>query len=131
LRKGCVATGATVLGFTTLECLGAQAAGKHPEATIAVAIDAKRGEVYLQLFDRSLKALTDGALLSVGEAEEIVRHRLVSPAVFVGSGAALVRNAFGGHAQIEMIARIDLLVARRAALPVPTFIPGRCLFARA
>jgi tRNA threonylcarbamoyladenosine biosynthesis protein TsaB len=115
-----VATGAIVLGYTTLECLAAQAVRKSPGANVAVAIDAKRDEVYLQLFKANLEPLIPGALLCLGEAEDIVRLRLCAPAVFVGSGAAMVLGAFAGHATIETIPRIDTrLLALRAAVADP------------
>lgn len=127
-----VATGATVLGFTTLDCLAAQAAQAFPGAAAAVAIDAKRGEVYLQLFNSALEPLTDGALLSIEAAQTVVRDRLRGAVVFTGSGAALVRDAFEGPAHIEPIARIDArLLARRAALADPALYPAEAAYLRA
>lgn len=127
-----VATGATVLGFTTLECLAAQAARLHPGAMIAVAIDAKRGEVYLQLFKAPPEPLMVGRLLSIGEAEILVRDRLSGPVVFAGSGAPLVRGAFVGHALIEAIPRIDArLLAQRAAFADPSLYPPDAAYLRA
>jgi tRNA threonylcarbamoyladenosine biosynthesis protein TsaB len=127
-----VATGAIVLGYTTLECLAAQAARLHPGAMIAVAIDAKRGEVYLQLFEAGLEPMTDGALLSVGDAEAMVRARLSGTVVFAGSGAPLVCGAFAGQAHIEEIPRIDTqLLARRAALADPGLYPPVAAYLRA
>lgn len=41
-----IATGAEVLGVSTLECLAVQAQALHPGARVAVILDAKRDEVY-------------------------------------------------------------------------------------
>jgi tRNA threonylcarbamoyladenosine biosynthesis protein TsaB len=126
-----VATGADVLGFSTLNCLGAQVAAKHPGAFIAVAIDAKRDEVYLQLF-RGVEPLTEGALLPVEIAKDLVKRRMSAPAVFTGSGAALVRDGLSGDAQIEFIARIDTrLLARRAVGVDPERFPAVAAYLRA
>jgi tRNA threonylcarbamoyladenosine biosynthesis protein TsaB len=127
-----VATGARVLGYTTLECLAAQAARNVPGSAVAAAIDAKRDEVYLQLFKATLEPLTEGELLSIGDAEAVVRGRLSGCVVFVGSGAPLVRNAFDGQAQIETIPRIDTqLLARRAAVADPDLYPPVAAYLRA
>ena len=127
-----VATGSIVLGFTTLECLAAQAARACPGASVAIAIDAKRDEVYLQLFTASLERLTESALLSIGVAQAVVRDRLSGTVVFAGSGATLVRDAYEGTAHIETIARIDTpLLARRAALADPALYPPDAAYLRA
>ena len=127
-----VATGAIVLGFTTLECLASQAARENAGAAVAVAIDAKRDEVYLQLFAASLAPLTDAALLQVESAADVVRARLTAPAVFTGSGTALVREAFKGEAKIVVIPRIDVrLLARRAAIAKPDLYPPVAAYLRA
>lgn len=127
-----LATGAIVLGFTTLECLGAQAGRLHPGAMIAIVIDAKRDEVYLQLFKTAQEPLMDGRLLSIGEAETLVRGRLSGPVVFAGSGAPLVRGAFVGHALVETIPRIDAqLLAQRAAFADPDLYPAVAAYMRA
>ena len=127
-----VATRAIVLGFSTLECLAAQAALNTPGANIAVAIDAKRAETYLQIFDAALVPVTDAALLPVEVAADVVRTRLAAPAVFTGSGAALVRDAFSGPAKIDLIARIDTrLLARRAVIANPEQHPPVAAYLRA
>jgi tRNA threonylcarbamoyladenosine biosynthesis protein TsaB len=127
-----LATGAAVLGFTTLDCLAAQAAQACPGSSVAVAIDAKRGEVYLQLFSASLEPMSEGALLSVEAAQAIIRMRLKTKTVFTGTGAALVCEAFDGQAHIETIGRIDTrLLARRAALADPATYPPDAAYLRA
>jgi len=127
-----LATGAVVLGFTTLECLAAQAARMYPGHDVAVAIDAKRGEVYLQLFDRSLVPLTEAALFPVAAAEDIVRRESTEPAVLTGSGAALLAAALGGRAKIQTIARIDAhLLARRTIEADPARYPASAAYLRA
>ncbi|MCE9521038.1 MAG: tRNA (adenosine(37)-N6)-threonylcarbamoyltransferase complex dimerization subunit type 1 TsaB [Alphaproteobacteria bacterium] len=127
-----IATGAIVLGFTTLECLAAQVGRDNPGAAVAVAVDAKRGEVYLQLFSASLEPITAAGLMSIKSAARVVREHLKAPAVFTGSGAGLVRSAFDGSAKVELIARIDTkLLARRAAVADPNMYPPDAAYLRA
>ncbi len=108
-----LATGATLFGVTTLECLAAQAARAKPGHGIGVAIDAKRGEVYAQAFDAQMAPLTDAAVLQVDEAAKTFRNVLSAPFALTGSGAALL--GLGG-AMVD-VARVDavLLAARIAA----------------
>jgi tRNA threonylcarbamoyladenosine biosynthesis protein TsaB len=108
-----LATGAAVLGVTTLECLAAQAARDAPGNAVGVAIDAKRGEVYAQAFDASVVPLTDAAALAVESAASLFRESLASPFVLIGSGAALL----GLDAKIVEAGRVDtVLLARRLAV---------------
>src|SRR5262245_28489474 len=84
-----VATGAAILGVSTLECLAAQAARAKVGHGIGVAIDAKRGEVYAQAFDAAVNPLNEAAVLSVEEATLAFGSALPATAVLTGSGAAL------------------------------------------
>lgn len=78
-------------GVTTTEALGLQAA-EAGRATVA-AIDARRGEVYLQAFAASNAglgpALWPACILPLEQAEEILP---TGPLTLVGSGAALLRQ---------------------------------------
>ncbi len=78
-------------GVTTTQALGLQAA-QPGHATVA-AIDARRGEVYLQAFAASEtglgKELWPACILPLEQAEEILPP---GPLTLVGSGAALLRQ---------------------------------------
>ncbi len=123
-----LATNAAVLGFTTLDCLAAQAAHSRPCASVGAVIDAKRGEVYVQAFSNVTEPLGAAALASIPDASALL-HRTLKPKMFlIGSGAGLLH----GFDEIEKVSfqRIDTeLLARRAALadpalhsPVPTYL---------
>lgn len=125
-----LATGAEVLGVTTLECLAAQAARDVAGHAVGVVIDAKRGEVFVQAFSASLDRLCEAAVLPVGEAAALLRRVLVTPFVLMGSGAALLDGL--APAQIVPAVRIDTkLLALRAAHADATRYPAVPAYLRA
>jgi tRNA threonylcarbamoyladenosine biosynthesis protein TsaB len=124
-----LATHAEVLGFSTLDCLAAQAAVPGADSIGAV-IDAKRGEVYVQAFSPSCERLDEAAVLPVGEASEMLRRVLKPKSVLTGSGALLL-DGFG-DAEIVPFHRIDTaLLARRAATAEPAYYPAVPAYLRA
>lgn len=125
-----LATGAAVMGFTTLECLAAQAANAKPCASVGVAIDARRGEVYAQAFSHLAEPLSEAAVLPVGEASGILRRTLKPRALLTGSGVSLLEG-FGEFEEVPF-QRIDTeLLARRAALADPARYPATPAYLRA
>jgi tRNA threonylcarbamoyladenosine biosynthesis protein TsaB len=100
-----LATGADVLGVTTLECLAAQAVREVPDHAVGVAIDARRGEVYAQAFSSRLEPLCDAAISPVGEASARLQRAIGVPFVLTGSGAPLLE----GLAPVRTVstARVD------------------------
>jgi tRNA threonylcarbamoyladenosine biosynthesis protein TsaB len=123
-----LATGAAILGVTTLECLAAQAARAVPGHAVGVAIDARRNEVYAQAFDVSVAPLTDAAALAVETAASAFRRAFTTPFVLTGSGAALL----GLDAKIIEAGRIDtVLLARRVAVADPARYPAVPAYLRA
>lgn len=125
-----LATGKPVRGVTTTAALAAAALAARPGLAVAAVIDARRGEVYLQVFDAQLAPLGDAVLLPVADA---VARLPAGPLLLVGSGGSLLRDA----AMHGMDERNDLelsaadpdpdpvLVARLAlAMPAPERPPG-------
>jgi tRNA threonylcarbamoyladenosine biosynthesis protein TsaB len=126
-----LATGAAVLGFTTLECLAVQAAEVAQGSGVIAAIDAKRGEVYLQIFDDALRPLIEAQLLPLSVADEVTRKHAMRPLVLTGSGAPLLGLAKGA-AKIVEVARIDAkALAKRAASADPARYPPTAAYLRA
>ena len=78
-----------VIAVNTLEVLAA-ALGPRPAGTVVAAMDARRGQVYLQCFDHRLVPL--GAPSAVAP-EDLTLAAAAPPLHLVGSGAALVRAA--------------------------------------
>ena len=107
-----LALGKPVWGITTTEALGV-AAAKPQAATVAV-IDARREEVYLQIFAATESglgpALQPPQLLRVAEAAAMLP---AGPLTLVGSGGVLLRDA---------AARSDLAVSGAAPDPDPVIV---------
>jgi tRNA threonylcarbamoyladenosine biosynthesis protein TsaB len=101
-----------VVAVNTLEVLAA-ALGPQPSGTIVSALDARRGQVYLQTFDHRLGALS--APYAVAPADATLPGA-APPLHLVGNGAALLEAALPGDVPVlSQSAQPDALyVARRA-----------------
>lgn len=125
-----LATGAEVLGFTTLDCLAAQAAHYKPCASVGAVIDAKRGEVYVQAFSHLPEPLSAAALAPIPDAVALLQRTLKPKMLLIGSGAGLLH----GLDDVEQVPfnRVDTeLLARRAALADPARYPPVPAYLRA
>lgn len=133
-----LALGKPVWGITTTEVL-AEAAAEPGRATVA-AIDARRGEVYLQAFaaaetgqgkGRLGEALTDPMLLPIAAA---VTRLPQGPLTLVGSGAALLQAAIAGRKDVTMSSALPdpdpALVAQLALRRPPPPRPPAPLYIR-
>jgi len=88
-----LASGFPVAGATTLEVMARQAivAGLHGEARcLAIAHDARRGELYLELFDRRAVPLSEPMVVGIDDALNLLPH---SGLVVAGSGGPLLAKA--------------------------------------
>ena len=125
-----LATDAQVLGFTTLDCLAAQAQAAKPGRAVGAVIDAKRGEVYVQAFSGEAGPACNAALLPIAEAAALLRRTLGPNVLLTGSGAALL----DGFDAVEIVPfnRIDTpLLARRAVSADPARYPAVPAYLRA
>jgi tRNA threonylcarbamoyladenosine biosynthesis protein TsaB len=88
-RGMALARGIPCVGITTLAAIAAAVDDAPGDALIAAAIDARRGEIYYQLFETGPVAAGSPAVLGIEEAasDAISRGR---PIVIAGSGAALL-----------------------------------------
>lgn len=82
-----------LVGVTTLEAVAAPVTAAPGEA-IAVAFDARRGEIYLQIFDAAYTALTAPMIVALAEAPACLPAGAV---VGVGSGAKLLADVLAPH----------------------------------
>jgi tRNA threonylcarbamoyladenosine biosynthesis protein TsaB len=101
-----------VLAMNTLEVLAA-ALGRQPSGTIVAALDARRGQVYVQTFDHRLGALSAPQAIV---PEGLTFAAAAPPLRLVGNGGALVRAALphDGPVLSESAEPDALHVARRA-----------------
>lgn len=99
-RAFALASGAKTYGLSSLELMARTARARLGEADVtdagaaqwrgpdlAVAVDARRDEIYFQLFDQSLAAVTEPLLIAPRDAAEMLRGEHT---VIVGSGAELI-----------------------------------------
>jgi len=110
-RALALATGAQTVGVSSLAVMAEVARREVTSAALAVVVDARRGEVYAQLFGAGggLDAKSSPQLLSIDDAAQLGD----GPIVFVGSGGTAVAAAAIGRR--EAVARLpDLLPDARA-----------------
>lgn len=126
-RGMAVALGRPVLGITTLEALAAGIPARDAGARLRVAaIDARRGEVYVQAFGPGLRPHDEAALLPLAAA---ARRLPQVPLVLAGSGAGLLLPLLDGGDVLLAAGseRIDALQVARLAevrtLPPPGMAP--------
>lgn len=98
-RALALATGVGVLAVNSLEALAWTAASPDRAGTIVAALDARRGEVYVQAFANDLRPLVDPAALTPEAAARVAR----GPMVLVGSGAPLVLAALAEDVEVEVV----------------------------
>lgn len=120
-----LATGKSVRGVTTTAALAAAALAARPGLAVAAVIDARRGEVYMQVFDAQFAPLSEAVLLPVADA---AARLPAGPLLLVGSGGVLLRDAAQRNDLDLSTADPDpdpVLVARLAlAMPAPDRPPG-------
>ena len=123
-------TGAPVAGITTLAALAADSPPGSGRATVA-AIDARRGEIYVQVFGPDGMALDQPSAMTPPAAAAALPS---GPLILVGSGAALlVEAAARGNldAQEKIIWPRASAVARLAANAKVSGSPPDPLYLRA
>jgi tRNA threonylcarbamoyladenosine biosynthesis protein TsaB len=110
-----------LLGFTTLECLAAQARGARPVASYACVIDARRGEYYAQGTDAF-----GPQVMTAGDVRAALAT-MKRPLVLVGNGAQMIAVP---DAEVLDIQTVDARELARLALqgepsshpPVPCYL---------
>jgi tRNA threonylcarbamoyladenosine biosynthesis protein TsaB len=126
-RALALATGATTVAASSLAVMAQQSdeelGTRRRGRVLAVALDARHGSVYLQLFPSGHHAAGPPQLVSPAAAAQHIGR---APAIIVGSGAMLVGQALaacGGEAETTLL---DLLPSARAlALLASELAPTR------
>jgi tRNA threonylcarbamoyladenosine biosynthesis protein TsaB len=127
-----LAAGKPAVGLTTLAALAAPFFEMDESAALLAAIDARHGQVYMQLFGPGGRSLGAPSLASVGEA---VRASMASPTRIVGTGAKLIEDAWPDHEQrpllVSAVRAPDVAwVARLGAQAVDLTAPVKPLYLR-
>lgn len=122
-----IALGVPCVGVSSLQALAASV----PDAEVLAAIDAKRGQLYLQLFSSGAPESPAEAVLLEQAAAWVRGRRRPGRLVAVGSGAPLIQPLLGEGPGRPIAAPDPLAVARLAgAAPEPSG-PPRPLYLRA
>jgi tRNA threonylcarbamoyladenosine biosynthesis protein TsaB len=120
--------GKPLLGFTTLEALAASA--PRADTPIVAAIDAKRDEVFLQVFDFNVIARTEALVVSVDRLAMAVD--LPGPFRVCGSGARFLTETYGSRAADTRIVAPDAAaLARHCRTFEPSDRPAEAVYLRA
>lgn len=114
-----------VAGVGALEALAASA----PEGLTLAAIDARRGQVYLQAFRDGEALMAPDALDLGGAAARAAEFYSGGPVTLVGSGGPLLAEALPGARTLAAEGCDPQAVARLAARRAP--VPARPLYLRA
>lgn len=127
-----LATGKPVVGLTTLAALAAPFFEADESAALLAAIDARHGQVYMQLFGPGGRSLVAPRVASVREA---VRAATASPTRIVGTGAKLIDDAWPDNERrpslVSAVRAADVAwVARLGAAIVDLTAPVKPLYLR-
>lgn len=113
-----------VVGVGTLAAMGAGTGG-----FAAVAVDARREQIYLQAFRDGQPLGAPEALAAVDAAPYLIDIDPAGPGLIVGSGASLLAGAFPGATADPRAGADPVSVARLAAVAGPA--PPRPVYLRA
>lgn len=124
-----VALNIPLFGMTALEVLAADAARRFPDRPVLAALDARRDQVYAQMFRRAEPPFAECWSAPVAVAAEGAALMAVSGTVLIGNGAALVASHVAGQTVVldgvEPDARHLLRLAAARSLPsCPVPAPG-------
>lgn len=119
-----VALDVPVVGVGTLAAMGAGTSG-----FVAVAVDARRDQIYLQAFRDGQPLGAPEALAAGDAARGLIDIDPAGPGVIVGSGALLLADAFPNAATDPRAGADPVWVARLAAAADPA--PPRPIYLRA
>lgn len=127
-----VATGRPVIGLSTLAVLAAPLLAENDRVPVAAAIDARHGNVYLQMVGASGRVLVGPRAMALKDA---ARSVAIGPVRLVGSGAALLMQAWpsGERPPIEIHADATpdpVWLARLASVADPARSEPRPLYLR-
>ena len=121
-RGFALALGIPAVGVTTLEAIAADAVPLAGGRSILAAIDARRGQVYVQPFDEAGVATADPRAVPVEQALAMVQSGTVvagNGAALLGAEGAVLADAASGD--IGTVARLGAARAPGAA-PVPLYL---------
>ncbi|HML14245.1 MAG TPA: tRNA (adenosine(37)-N6)-threonylcarbamoyltransferase complex dimerization subunit type 1 TsaB [Xanthobacteraceae bacterium] len=126
-----LAAGKPAIGLTTLAAFTAPHVAGGFAGTVVPVIDARHGQVYMQVFGPGGRAVVPPRLAAIGEAVEAARSR--APALIAGSAADLVASQWppgepppkivaASAPDIAWVARLGAAAQEDRALPKPLYL---------
>ncbi|NLS02071.1 tRNA (adenosine(37)-N6)-threonylcarbamoyltransferase complex dimerization subunit type 1 TsaB [Rhizobium sp. P32RR-XVIII] len=113
------------VGITTLETMAAAQREKTPGRAVLAAMDAKRGEIYLQSFSADGVALDEPRAVTIEEAQSITA---TFDGEITGSAAPLLRPEGAGDQAnkfpISIVARLGAAADPGSGKPKPLYLRG-------
>ena len=127
-----LATGKPVIGLSTLAVLAAPLLARDDSVPVAAAIDARHGNVYLQVIGAAGRVLVSPRAMPVRDAARSVAN---GPVRLVGSGAPLIADAWPSGERAPIVLLGDLTpdpvwLARLAGVADPARSEARPLYLR-
>ena len=122
-RGFALSLGVEAVGVSTLAVVAEEARAAHPGRAVMAALDARRGEVYAQIFTADGTAETAPLLLSHEEAQRLARK---SGALVAGSARAIVLGD-GEAARPDIFPPLvlsRLAFSQHALAPSPLYLRG-------
>lgn len=124
-RGFALSLGIEAVGVTTLETLALHHLLENPGLPVAVGLDAKRGEIYLQTFGADGSPLREATLLSLDDAKTAIAG---FDGAVIGSGAPLLAGLEEGsgpdHFPIAAVARAAARKSAGLPKPAPLYLRG-------
>ncbi len=124
-RGFALSLGIEAVGVTTLETLALHHLLENPGRPVAVGLDAKRGETYLQIFAVDGSPLGEAVLLSLDDAKSVLSG---FGGVIIGSVAPLFAGSEAGsgpdHFPIATVARVGAHKPAGQKKPAPLYLRG-------
>ncbi len=126
-----LATGKPAIGLTTLAAYAAPLLAKDDSTPVAVVIDARHEQVYLQVFGRGGRTLVAPRIASLLEA---MRNATVAPTRIIGNAAGLVTATWPATERppllvsdqpapdIAWVARLGVTALENQAVPKPVYL---------
>jgi len=126
-----LAAGKPAIGLTTLAAFTAPHVAGGFAGTVVPVIDARHGQVYMQVFGPGGRAVVPPRLAAIGEAVAAARSR--APALIAGSAADLVASQWppgeplpeivaASAPDIAWVARLGAAAQEDRALPKPLYL---------
>ncbi len=121
-RALAVALEIPIAGMTTLEAIARNVKHNPERLPVAAVIDARREELYLQVFEADMRPLTEALLTPV---EEAASHLPPGPCLLVGTGAELLRSEEHGRvlADADPLPSAEVIALHVPLEPLPSEPP--------